>query len=156
MGSFGEIARNIMQSLAPQDEDRLGELPRNVGSLVAKLAADAGRVDVCGRWPYIGRARWQKEEPNVPAVRKTERIGARVRPADKAFIEEAAEHIGVSVADFLVSSARERAEEIIQRRDQMILTSRDQQAFVGALLNPPSPNEVLKAAVDVFRSSVEH
>ncbi|MDA8344412.1 MAG: DUF1778 domain-containing protein [Thermaerobacter sp.] len=87
---------------------------------------------------------------------KTERIEARVRPNDKAFIEEAAGHLGVSVADFLVSSARERAEEIIRRRDQIILSRRDQQTFVEALLHPSSPNEALKAAVEQYRSSVEH
>ena len=87
---------------------------------------------------------------------KTERIEARVRPNDKAFIEEAAEHLGVSVADFLVSTARERAEEIIRRRDQIVLSLRDQHAFVEALLNPPPPNDVLKAAVELYRSSVEH
>ena len=101
-----------------------------------------------------GGGRRRRDMP--PGALKTERIEARVRPNDKAFIEEAAEHLGVSVADFLVSSARERAEEIIRRRDQIILSHRDQQAFVEALLNPPSPNDALKAAVDLYRSSVEH
>ena len=86
---------------------------------------------------------------------KTERIEARVRPNDKKFIEEAARHLGMSVADFLTSSARERAEEIIRRRDQIVLSRRDQEAFINALLNPPAPNEALKAAVALYDSSVE-
>lgn len=86
---------------------------------------------------------------------KTERIEARVRPADKAFIEDAASHLGISVADFLVSSARERAEEIIRRRNQVELSRRDQEAFVDALLNPPQPNATLKAAVELYAKSVE-
>ena len=86
---------------------------------------------------------------------KTERIEARVRPGDKAFFEEAARHLGMSLADFLTSSARERAEEIVRRRDQIVLSRRDQEAFVDALLNSPAPNEALKAAVALYGSSVE-
>lgn len=86
---------------------------------------------------------------------KTERIEARVRPADKAFIEDAASHLGMSVADFLISSARERAEEVIRRRDQIELRRRDQEMFVGALVNPPEPNAALKAAVESYAKSIE-
>ena len=86
---------------------------------------------------------------------KTEHIEARVRPGDKAFFEEAARHLGMSLADFLTSSARERAEEIVRRRDQIVLSRRDQEAFVDALLNSPAPNEALKAAVALYGSSVE-
>lgn len=86
---------------------------------------------------------------------KTERIEARVRPDDKAFIEEAARHLGISLADFLTSSARARADEVIRRRDQIILSRRDQDAFISALLNPPTPNAALKDAVGLYDSSVE-
>lgn len=86
---------------------------------------------------------------------KTERIEARVRPTDKAFIEDAASHLGISVADFLVSSARERAEEIMRRRNLIELSRRDQEAFVEALLNPPQPNATLKAAAELYAKSVE-
>ena len=86
---------------------------------------------------------------------KTERIEARVRPVDKACIEDAASHLGISVADFLISSARERAEEIIRRRDQIELSRRDQEAFVDALVNPPEPNAALKSAVESYAKSIE-
>lgn len=86
---------------------------------------------------------------------KTERIEARVRPADKAFIEDAANYLGISVADFLISTARERAEDIIRRRNQIELSRRDQEAFVNALLNPPQPTTALKAAVESYDRSVQ-
>lgn len=87
---------------------------------------------------------------------KTERLEARVRPSDKAFIEDAASHLGISVADFLVSSAKERAEEVIRRRDQIQLSRRDQQAFVESLLHPAEATPALKAAVKAYDESVEH
>ncbi len=86
---------------------------------------------------------------------KTERIEVRVRQADKAFIEEAANHLGISVADFLVSSALERVAEIIRRNNQLELSRRDQEALVESLLTPPQPNAALRAAVESYANSVE-
>ncbi len=86
---------------------------------------------------------------------KTERIEARIRPADKAFIEEAATHLGISVADFITSTARVGAEEVLRRRDQIVLSRQDQEAFVHALFEPQEPNERLRAAVAEYLSSVE-
>ena len=84
---------------------------------------------------------------------KTERLEARVRPSDKAFIEDAASHLGISVADFLVSSAKERAEEVIRRRDQIELSRRDQQAFVESLLHPAEATIKSRGVVEI-RASV--
>jgi uncharacterized protein (DUF1778 family) len=86
---------------------------------------------------------------------KRQRIEARVRPDDKVFIEEAARYLGMSVTDFVTSSAREHAEQVIARRDLIVLSRRDQVAFISALMNPPAPNEALKAAVTAYNSSVE-
>jgi uncharacterized protein (DUF1778 family) len=86
---------------------------------------------------------------------KTERIEARIRPADKAFLEEAARHLGISLADFVTSSAQARAEEVIRRRDEVMLSRQEQEAFVRALLNPAPPNDKLRAAVAEYGASVE-
>ena len=86
---------------------------------------------------------------------KSERIEARIRPDDKAFLEEAARHLGLSLADFVTSSARTRAEDVMRRRDEVLLSRRDQEAFVQALLNPAPPTDRLRAAVADYRSSVE-
>ena len=86
---------------------------------------------------------------------KTERLEARIRPGDKAFLEEAARHLGISLADFVTSSARARAEEVIRRRDEVVLSRQDQEAFVRALLNPAPPNDKLRAAGAAYGASVE-
>lgn len=86
---------------------------------------------------------------------KTKRIAARVRPSDQTLIEEAARQLGVSVSDFLASSAGERAGEVIRRWDQIVLSRRDQEALSSALTNPPAPGAVQKAAVALSNSSVE-
>lgn len=86
---------------------------------------------------------------------KTARIEARIRPDDKALLEEAAGHLGLSLADFVTTSARVQAEEVMRRRDEVALSRQDQEAFVQALLNPPQPNDKLKAAVARYGSAVE-
>lgn len=86
---------------------------------------------------------------------KTERIEARIRPGDKALLEEAARHLGISLADFVTSSARARAEAVIRRRDEVVLSRQDQEAFVRALLNPAPANNRLRAAVAEYGASVE-
>ena len=80
------------------------------------------------------------------ATAKRERLEARVSPEQKALIERAAPLEGRSVTDFLVRSAQREAERVIREREVMALSLRDSVAFVQALLDPPPPNEALRAA----------
>ena len=81
------------------------------------------------------------------STRRTERIGARV-PADvKAVLQHAADLTGRSLTDFVIASAQAAAEETIRQHEVMVLTARDSMLLAEALLNPPEPNERLKAAV---------
>ncbi|HET8631979.1 MAG TPA: DUF1778 domain-containing protein [Thermomicrobiales bacterium] len=77
---------------------------------------------------------------------KRERLEARVSPEQKALIERAARLEGRSVTDFLVRSAQREAERVIREREVVVLSPRDSSAFVRALLDPPPPNEALRAA----------
>ena len=77
---------------------------------------------------------------------KRERLEARVSPEQKALIERAAQLQGRSITDFLVASAQQEAERVIHEHEVLVLTPRDSVAFVQALLNPPPPNEALRAA----------
>jgi uncharacterized protein (DUF1778 family) len=86
---------------------------------------------------------------------RTERLAVRV-PADvKELLQRAAGLKGRSLSDFVVASAQEAAEATIRQHDTMQLTVRDSRALVEALLNPPAPNAVLRAAFEEYRSSAE-
>jgi uncharacterized protein (DUF1778 family) len=80
-----------------------------------------------------------------PALR-SERLEARVRADLKQLLQRAAALRGSTLSEFLVSSAREAAERAIREHEIITLSVRDGEAFVQALLNPPEPNEALRAA----------
>lgn len=82
---------------------------------------------------------------------RRERIEARVTAEIKSTIERAAAISGLSVTDFVVQSARERAELVIQTNSVIKLSARDSAVFAEALLNPPEPNAELLAAMKRYR-----
>jgi uncharacterized protein (DUF1778 family) len=79
-------------------------------------------------------------------ARKIERIEARLQPAQKERIEYAASLMGTSVSDFMVQSAEAAAVVTIREHEAWTLTTQDRDLFVSALLNPPEPNERIRAA----------
>ncbi len=87
-------------------------------------------------------------------VAKPERLDARVSREQKKVIERAASLVGRSVTDFVVTSAQEKAEETIRKHEMMSLTVRDSVTFVEALLDPPEPNERLRAGARRYREFV--
>lgn len=82
----------------------------------------------------------------VATARKIERIEARLQPAQKERIEYAASLTGTSVSDVMVQSAEAAAVVAIREHETWTLTTRDRDLFVSALLNPPKPNERIRAA----------
>lgn len=77
---------------------------------------------------------------------KSERLEARVTPQQKGILQRAAELQGVSLTDFLVTSAHEAAKEIIRENNVITLTAQDSIAFTNALFEQHEPNAVLRAA----------
>lgn len=86
---------------------------------------------------------------------RRERLEARVSPEQKALLQRAAALEGRTVTDFLVSSAQAAALETIRQHEQIVLSARDSAIFVEALLNPPAPNERLRAAARRHRALIE-
>lgn len=82
---------------------------------------------------------------------KTERLEARVTPEQKELFQHAADIQGRNLTDFLISSARNAAIQAIQEHDTMILSMRDREVFVEALLNPPVPSEKLRSAAQRYK-----
>jgi len=78
--------------------------------------------------------------------RKT-RFDARIPETQKALFEKAAGLAGYrTLTDFLISSAQEKANAIIENHYAIIASLKDQQTFFDSVINPPKPNENLKRA----------
>ena len=79
-------------------------------------------------------------------VQRAERLEVRTTAAQKRLIERAAQLRGTSVTDFVVSNIQAAAAETIREFESLFLRDEARKVFVEALLNPPQPNEALKAA----------
>ena len=78
---------------------------------------------------------------------KKERLEARIPQPVKDLLQRAADLCGLSLSDFVISSAERAAKEAIREHNVITLTARDSLVFAEALLNPREPNEKLRAAV---------
>jgi uncharacterized protein (DUF1778 family) len=82
----------------------------------------------------------------MASVQRAERLEVRTTSAQKRLIERAAELRGTSVTDFVISNIQVAAAETIKEFESLFLRDEAREIFVRALLNPPEPNEALKAA----------
>ncbi len=83
------------------------------------------------------------------------RLAARINPEQKELLQRAADLQGRSLSDFVIESAQRAAEEVIREHEVITLSARDSRAFAEALLNPPPPNERLRAAFARYQQEVE-
>lgn len=74
------------------------------------------------------------------------RLEARISPETKALLQKAADLEGRTLTDFVVSTVQAEAHRVIEKHKTLKLSLEDSQDFVATLLDPPSPNEALKAA----------
>jgi uncharacterized protein (DUF1778 family) len=81
---------------------------------------------------------------------KTERLNIRVSRQDDALFREAASLQQESLSEFLVESARERAEWVLADRRRFVLEDSAWADFVEAL---DRPAEAKPAVVELFRRS---
>lgn len=88
------------------------------------------------------------------ATAKVYRFDARLDEDQKTLIQRAADLEGRTMTDFVLHSAKVAAERTIQERAMMILSARDTEAFVNAILNPPAPGPALRAAARAYKRSV--
>ena len=77
---------------------------------------------------------------------KSARLEARITPDLQALLKRAAALEGRSVSDFVVTAAREAAEQRVEQAQVMRLSLEDQRAFVEAILDPPEPSASLRRA----------
>ena len=82
------------------------------------------------------------------------RLEARLSFEEKEFFERAAAIGGFrSLTEFVVRSAKLRAEQIISRHEQVVSSKRDSEIFFNAILNAEVPNDKLRAAANKFNKA---
>lgn len=77
-------------------------------------------------------------------MQATERIHLRTTPHAKAIIEQASQMMGVSVSNFMVEQAYQKAVELLHSR-QIILTNDEWANAIKLLENPPKANAKMQA-----------
>lgn len=86
--------------------------------------------------------------------KKGERIEARLNAEQKHRIEYAASLRGTSLSDFIIVSADDAAARTIQEHETWVLTGKDREVFVNALLNPPEPSPRMRAAAARYKKRI--
>jgi uncharacterized protein (DUF1778 family) len=95
-----------------------------------------------------------RETMALAPPQKQERLEARVTREQKELLQRAAALQGTTLTDFVVRSVQLAAERVIHDHSEVELNSRESQAFVAALLNPPAPNAALRDAAEYYRRLV--
>lgn len=86
---------------------------------------------------------------------KAYRFDARLNEEQKLLIQRAADLEGRSMTDFVLHSAETAAERTIAERAMLIVSARETQAFVDAILTPAEPGRVLRAAMRRYRATLK-
>ncbi|MBI1947153.1 MAG: DUF1778 domain-containing protein [Deltaproteobacteria bacterium] len=86
----------------------------------------------------------------MTATRQDERIDARLSRAHKALLKRAADLSGQPISQFLVASALERAQQIIDEHTQTQLSVEAARRFL-ALIDGAKPNAALVRAAKRYR-----
>ena len=82
------------------------------------------------------------------------RITARVSDSVRMTLEQAAELSGATVNQFVVQTAYQEAQRLIERESVIRLSLKDARKVLSLLDNPPKPNKRMKDAVKAFKGSV--
>ena len=82
---------------------------------------------------------------------KDYRFDARLNEEQKLLIQKAADLEGRTLTDFVLRSAQTAAERTLQDRAMLILSARETETFVDAILNPAEPGPVLRAAARHYK-----
>jgi len=76
------------------------------------------------------------------------------RRREKEIIDRAAALIGRNTTDFARSTTLAASREAIRTHQVITLTAEGSRVFVEALINPPEPNEHLRALAEEFGATV--
>jgi uncharacterized protein (DUF1778 family) len=87
---------------------------------------------------------------------KAYRFDARLNEEQKVLIQKAADLEGRTMTDFVLHSAETAAERTIKERAMLILSARETEAFVDAILHPAEPGRVLRGAARHYKNALGH
>ena len=85
---------------------------------------------------------------------KTYRFDARLNEDQKTLIQKAADLEGRTMTDFVLHSAEAAAEKAIRDRTLLLLTVRETEAFVNAILKPRPPGRVLRESARQYKQEI--
>jgi len=81
---------------------------------------------------------------STPDARRNRRFQLRATASEETLIKVAAERQGVSVTDFIMRSAREKAEQALSEQTRFMLDGKQWKAFLAALDRPPKDKPRLR------------
>lgn len=92
----------------------------------------------------------EPEETSVNARRKNIQFSIRTDSDTKARVERAAGVAHMTLTEFMEAAVRERADEVLSRHDQILLTDRDFQFFEELMTQAVEPNALVRSEVAEF------
>ena len=95
-----------------------------------------------------------KPRVEVESLSKLYRLGSIGATSVRDTLEQAAELLGATVNQFVVQTAYQEAQRVIEHESVIRLSQKDARTVLSLLDNPPKPNKHLKAAVKVFKGAV--
>jgi len=88
------------------------------------------------------------------AGRKRERLEVRLTDAQKRLLQRAADVRDESLTEFVTRVSETAARKELEKSGVLVLSRKDQEVLVRALLDPPPPNAELSRAVRRYRRVV--
>ena len=85
---------------------------------------------------------------------KAYRFDARLNEEQKTLIQRAADIEGRTMTDFVLRSAETAAARTIEERGMLMMSARETEPFVNAILNPADPGPVLRRAARHYKKSL--
>lgn len=85
--------------------------------------------------------------------KQNQRVSARVPQQVYDILAQAAEVTGATINQFLVQSAYEKAQKVIEDSRFIVISMKSSKAFFDTLENPPEPDQKLVDAVRVYERS---
>lgn len=83
----------------------------------------------------------------------TDRLDSRMLPDDRRMLARAAQLEGVTLSQFVLAPALERARKVIAEAEQLAVTSKAYQDVLDALANRPQPTAALILAMRDYEAA---
>jgi uncharacterized protein (DUF1778 family) len=89
----------------------------------------------------------------MTAVKQTERVSARIPQQAYERLTEAAQVVGATLNQFLVQSALEKAEKLLEQERVIQMSQDDAKLFFETVENPPPINKKLLKAMTMYQET---